>query len=180
MVISPCTSVAGSWAPDKCTEPGIRRNRITCPRNRCLAGDRIGLAGRVPAHRKALDPHHADSRARRECVITSRNCDYYLGGKDNYAVDRAAVEEALKVWPDMAFTARANRGFLGRAVRHLAGEAGIRQFLDIGTGIPTADNAQAIAPECRVVYVDYDRCKLGCAHGCCTSSMAIATSGVGS
>jgi hypothetical protein len=86
--------------------------------------------------------------------------DYLLGGKDNYAADRAAVEAALEFFPDMAFTARANRAFLGRAVRYLAGQAGIRQFLDIGTGIPTAGNthqvAQAIAPQARIVYVDYD------------------------
>ena len=86
--------------------------------------------------------------------------DYLLGGKDNYAADRAATEAWLKIDPGMAFAARANRAFLGRAVRYLAGEAGIRQFLDIGTGIPTAGNthqvAQAIAPESRVVYVDYD------------------------
>jgi len=90
----------------------------------------------------------------------ARMYDYLLGGKDHYAADREAAEQALKFWPEMAFTARANRAFLGRAVRYLAGEAGIRQFLDIGTGIPTAGNlhqvAQAIAPECRVVYVDYD------------------------
>jgi len=105
--------------------------------------------------------------------------DYLLGGKDNYAVDRAAVEEALKVWPDMAFTARANRAFLGRAVRYLAGEAGIRQFLDIGTGIPTAGNAhevaQAIAPECRVVYVDYDPVVLAHARALLDSHEAGAT-----
>ena len=86
--------------------------------------------------------------------------DYLLGGKDNYAADRAAAEEALKIWPDMAFAARANRGFLGRAVRYLSAEAGIRQFLDLGTGIPAAGSthqvAQALAPETRVVYVDYD------------------------
>jgi S-adenosyl methyltransferase len=109
----------------------------------------------------------------------ARMYDYLLGGKDNYAVDRAAVEEALKVWPDMAFTARANRAFLGRAVRYLAGEAGIRQFLDIGTGIPTAGNAhevaQAIAPECRVVYVDYDPVVLAHARALLDSHEAGAT-----
>jgi hypothetical protein len=98
----------------------------------------------------------------------ARMYDYVLGGKDNYAADRAAVEAWLKVNPYAAFTARANRAFLGRAVRYLAADAGIRQFLDIGTGIPTASNthevAQAIAPESRVVYVDYDRCKSCCAH----------------
>jgi SAM-dependent methyltransferase len=90
----------------------------------------------------------------------ARMYDYVLGGKDNYAADRAAVEAGLKVWPDMAFAMRANRAFLGRAVRYLAADAGMRQFLDIGTGIPTAGNTheivQAIAPQSRVVYVDYD------------------------
>src|SRR6202451_1414419 len=90
----------------------------------------------------------------------ARVYNYLLGGKDNYAADRAAMEETLKIYPERAFTAGANRAFLGRAVRFLAAEAGIRQFLDIGTGIPTAGNvhevAQAVAPESRVVYVDYD------------------------
>ncbi|MGH3253518.1 MAG: SAM-dependent methyltransferase [Trebonia sp.] len=98
----------------------------------------------------------------------ARMYDYALGGKENYAADRAAMDAALGVWPDLAFTARANRAFLGRVIRYLAADAGIRQFLDLGTGIPTAGNlheiAQAIAPESRVVYVDYDRCKSGCAH----------------
>jgi hypothetical protein len=90
----------------------------------------------------------------------ARVYDYLLGGKDNYASDRAATEAWLKIDPELPFTARANRAFLGRVVRYLTAEAGIRQFLDIGTGIPTAGNthqvAQAIAPETRVVYVDYD------------------------
>jgi hypothetical protein len=109
----------------------------------------------------------------------ARMYDYLLGGKDNYAADRAATEAALKVYPDWAFTARANRAFLGRAVRFLAGEAGIRQFLDIGTGIPTAGNthqvAQAIAPESRVVYVDYDPVVLAHAHALLTGGEAGAT-----
>ena len=90
----------------------------------------------------------------------ARVYNYLLGGKDNYAADRAAAAEGLKVYPQMAVAARANRAFLGRTVRFLAAEAGIRQFLDIGTGIPTAGNthevAQSTAPESRVVYVDYD------------------------
>jgi hypothetical protein len=98
----------------------------------------------------------------------ARIYDYLLGGKDNYTADRAAAEELMEIWPEMIFTARANRAFLGRAARFLAGEAGVRQFLDIGTGIPTAGNthqvAQAIAPETRVVYVDYDHCKSCCSH----------------
>jgi hypothetical protein len=109
----------------------------------------------------------------------ARIYDYLLGGKDNYAADREAAEAGLQVWPGMAFTAQANRAFLGRAVRYLAGEAGIRQFLDIGTGIPTAGNthqvAQAIAPETRVVYVDYDPVVLAHARALLTSSEAGAT-----
>ena len=109
----------------------------------------------------------------------ARMYDYLLGGKDNYASDREAVEQALKVWPDMPFTARANRAFLGRAVRYLTVEAGIRQFLDIGTGIPTAGNlhqvAQSVAPETRVVYVDYDPVVLAHARALLISSPEGAT-----
>ena len=109
----------------------------------------------------------------------ARMYDYYLGGKDNYAADRAAVDEHIKIYPDLVFTMRANRAFLGRAVRYLAGEAGIRQFLDIGTGIPTAGNlhevAQAIAPESRVVYVDYDPIVLAHARALLDSNEAGAT-----
>ncbi len=109
----------------------------------------------------------------------ARIYDYLLGGKDNYAADRAAVDAVLKVAPQMGFTARANRAFLGRVVRYLAGEAGIRQFLDIGTGIPTAGNthqvAQGVAPEARVVYVDYDPVVLAHARALLTGSEAGAT-----
>ena len=109
----------------------------------------------------------------------ARIYNYALGGKDNYAADRAAAEAVLKVNPEMAFTARANRAFLGRAVGYLAAEAGIRQFLDIGTGIPAAGNthevAQAAAPECRVVYVDYDPVVLAHARALLTSGEAGAT-----
>jgi hypothetical protein len=90
----------------------------------------------------------------------ARVYDYWLGGKDNFAVDRAAGDEAIKAFPAVVPSARANRAFLGRVVRFLAQEAGIRQFLDIGTGLPTADNthevAQSVVPESRVVYVDND------------------------
>jgi S-adenosyl methyltransferase len=109
----------------------------------------------------------------------ARVYDYLLGGKDNYAADRAAVDAVLEIYPDLAFTARANRAFLGRAVRYLAGEAGIRQFLDIGTGIPTAGSthevAQAIAPEARVVYVDYDPIVLAHARALLTGEESGAT-----
>jgi hypothetical protein len=90
----------------------------------------------------------------------ARVYDYWLGGKDNFAADRVAGDEALQAYPDLVSSVRANRAFLARGVRYLAAEAGIRQFLDIGTGIPTASNthevAQAVAPESRVVYVDND------------------------
>ncbi|MGH3278875.1 MAG: SAM-dependent methyltransferase [Trebonia sp.] len=109
----------------------------------------------------------------------ARMYDYLLGGKDNYASDRAATDAALEVWPDLAFGARANRAFLGRAARYLTGDAGLRQFLDIGTGIPTAGNthevAQAIAPETRVVYVDYDPVVLAHARALLDSSEEGAT-----
>ncbi|HUN35346.1 MAG TPA: SAM-dependent methyltransferase [Trebonia sp.] len=109
----------------------------------------------------------------------ARMYDYLLGGKDHYAADREAVEAWLKVDPSLATSCRANRAFLGRAVRFLAGEAGIRQFLDIGTGIPTSGNthevAQAIAPESRVVYVDYDPIVLAHARALLTSETGGAT-----
>ena len=89
----------------------------------------------------------------------ARIYDYWLGGKDNFAADRDAAELALKAYPDLAKAVQSNRAFLGRAVRFLVGE-GVRQFLDIGTGIPAADNthevAQQAAPDSRIVYVDND------------------------
>jgi len=90
----------------------------------------------------------------------ARVYDYWLGGKDNFAADREMGERTLAAYPNLVFSVRANRAFLARTVRFLAAEAGIRQFLDIGTGIPTANNthevAQRVAPECRIVYVDND------------------------
>jgi S-adenosyl methyltransferase len=109
----------------------------------------------------------------------ARIYDFLLGGKDNYAVDRVAAAEMLKAYPETELTARANRAFLGRAVRYLAAEAGIRQFLDIGTGIPTAGNthqvAQRIAPESKVAYVDYDPVVLAHARALLTSTGEGAT-----
>jgi len=90
----------------------------------------------------------------------ARVYDYWLGGKDNFEPDRIAAEEVIAVRPSIIRDIRANREFLGRAVRYLVTEAGVRQFLDIGTGIPSANNthevAQAVAPESRIVYVDND------------------------
>ena len=90
----------------------------------------------------------------------ARVYDAWLGGKDNFAADRAAAEAGQQAFPAVAESVRANRAFLARTVEYLAAEAGIRQFLDIGTGLPSADNthevAQAVATESRVVYVDND------------------------
>jgi S-adenosyl methyltransferase len=104
----------------------------------------------------------------------ARVYNYWLGGKDNYAADREAGNLAVKAFPDTVASVRANRAFLARAVRYLAGEAGIHQFLDIGTGLPSADNtheaAQSVVPECRVVYVDNDPIVLAHARALLTSS----------
>jgi S-adenosyl methyltransferase len=109
----------------------------------------------------------------------ARVYNYLLGGKDNFAADRAAGDAAIRAYPATVYAAQTNRAFLGRVVRFLAGEAGIRQFLDIGTGIPTANNthqvAQAVAPQSRVVYVDNDPVVLAHARALLTSSPAGAT-----
>jgi trans-aconitate methyltransferase len=105
----------------------------------------------------------------------ARIYDYWLGGKDNFTADREAAERAMAATPTIVPGVRANRRFLGRAVRYMA-EAGIRQFLDIGTGIPTANNthevAQAVAPDARVVYVDNDPIVLSHARALLTSTTA--------
>ncbi|MCM3920759.1 SAM-dependent methyltransferase [Frankia sp. AiPs1] len=103
---------------------------------------------RNPVDLKTDQPHSA------------RMYDYFLGGKDNFPADREAAEQSLAAFPNLRLVARENRAFLARTVRFLAGEVGIRQFLDIGTGIPTSPNlheiAQGIAPDARVVYADND------------------------
>jgi hypothetical protein len=110
---------------------------------------------------------------------TARIWNYWLGGKDNFPVDRAVGDQILEAFPAIVENARASRAFLARAVRYLAGEAGIRQFLDIGTGLPTANNthqvAQAVAPECRIVYVDNDPIVLTHARALLTSTPEGAT-----
>jgi O-methyltransferase involved in polyketide biosynthesis len=129
------------------------------------------LSGNGPPKLDTTVPHPA------------RMYDYWLGGKDNFAVDREAAE-----WSAAASaggmcrareTVRANRAFLGRAVRYLAGQAGIRQFLDIGTGLPAADNtheaAQGVAPQSRIVYVDNDPVVLSHARALLTSTPEGAT-----
>jgi hypothetical protein len=107
-------------------------------------------------------------------VSPARIYDYWLGGKDNFPVDRAAAEQVIEDFPGIIPGVRANRALLGRIVRYLAGEAGTRQFLDIGTGLPTKNNthevAQTVAPESRVVYVDNDPIVLVHARALLTSS----------
>ena len=91
---------------------------------------------------------------------SARVWNYWLGGKDNFQSDRAVGDQFAHLYPDITVVARSSRAFLKRAVTFLAAEVGIRQFLDIGTGMPTAENthqvAQAAAPESRIVYVDND------------------------
>ena len=105
---------------------------------------------------------------------SARIWNYWLGGKDNYAADREAGDKVAAMLPSIVAQARADRAFLGRAIRHLAGAEGIRQFLDIGTGLPTADNthevAQRVAPAARVVYVDNDPLVLAHARALLTST----------
>src|SRR5947209_10002671 len=87
----------------------------------------------------------AEPRLDTSVAHTARTWNYWLGGKDNFAADREVGEQILRFLPNMRITARADRAFLGRAVRYLAGEVGIRQFLDVGTGLPTADNTHEVA-----------------------------------
>ena len=104
----------------------------------------------------------------------ARVYNYWLGGKDNFAADREAAELFRESYPDIRVGVRTQRAFLGRAVQYLAGEAGIRQFLDIGTGLPSANNthgvAQQVAAESRIVYVDNDPIVLAHARALLTGS----------
>jgi hypothetical protein len=121
-----------------------------------------GITGREPVELRTDVPHPA------------RVYDYLLGGKDNFPADRAAAEEGMKGNPAGRVPPRENRAFLRRAVRYLAAEVGIRQFLDIGTGIPTSPNvhevAQGVAPDARIVYVDNDPIVLAHARALLTGS----------
>jgi SAM-dependent methyltransferase len=109
--------------------------------------------GNTPGSERLL-AHHAS------VAHVARVYDYLLGGKDNFAADRETAERAIRIDPDIVSTARANRAFLVRTTRYLTVQAGIRQFLDIGTGMPTNNNihevAQSTAPGSRIVYVDHD------------------------
>jgi len=110
---------------------------------------------------------------------SARVWNYWLGGKDNYPADWAAGDQFREIFPEIVDAARTSRAFLTRAVSYLAGEAGVRQFLDVGTGLPTADNthevAQRVAPESRIVYVDNDPLVLTHARALLTSTPQGAT-----
>ena len=135
-----------------------------------------------PGHQELLDgsdPDLGESLSFDTSVAhPARIYNYWLGGKDNYAADREAAEQAIAVTPDILPGVRANRAFLRRAVEFVTAH-GIRQFLDVGTGLPTADNthevAQQIAPESRIVYVDNDPIVLAHARALLTSTPQGAT-----
>ena len=128
---------------------------------------------------KGPNPVTQDQPGQRPQLDTSvasiaRIYDYWLGGKDNFKADRDAAEQMIQQYPDIVTGVRKNRAFLGRAVHYLAAEAGIRQFLDIGTGLPSSNNthevAQRAAPDARIVYVDNDPIVLSHAQALLTST----------
>ena len=131
-------------------------------------------SGPVPADAEGPPPDIDISVAH-----VARVYDYWLGGKTNFTPDQVAARAAMRAAPHVAEGVRGNRAFLARAVRYLVGQVGVRQFLDIGTGIPAADNthevAQDVAPECHVVYVDNDPIVLSHARALLTSERAGAT-----
>ena len=137
------------------------------------------MSGETEPAAGAQQPRASVPAGDRPAVDTSvahsaRVHDYWLGGKDNFAADRAAGDAVMEAYPGIVMSVRANRAFLSRVVRFLTAEAGIRQFLDIGTGIPASNNthevAQSVAPECRIVYVDYDPVVLSHARALLTSA----------
>jgi hypothetical protein len=140
---------------------------IRCPRGAPTVTDSWSNATQAPPELETNLPQSA------------RVWNYWLGGKDNFPADRAAGDQFREIFPEIVDAARAARGFLARAVGYLAGEAGVRQYLDVGTGIPTADNthevAQRVAPDSRIVYVDNDPIVLAHARALLTSTPQGAT-----
>ena len=128
----------------------------------------------LPAPARADDADRLPAEINTSVAHPARVYDYWLGGKDNFAADREAAQAAEAANPGIRADARANRAFLARVVRYLASECGVRQFLDIGTGLPmennTHDVAQAVAPAARIVYVDNDPIVLVHAQALLTSS----------
>jgi hypothetical protein len=127
-----------------------------------MTADRSGVSQQPPDKIDVTVPHSA------------RMWNYWLGGKDNYEIDRTVGDQVAQLYPGIRETARVSRAMQGRVISYLAGEAGVRQFLDIGTGLPTANNthqvAQRIAPESRIVYVDNDPLVLVHARALLTST----------
>jgi S-adenosyl methyltransferase len=127
----------------------------------------------TPASGQQTEPPEIDASV----PNSARIWNYWLGGKDHYPVDRRAGDAYRAIYPEIVDVARASRQFLARAVRYLAGEAQVRQFLDIGTGLPTFNNthdvAQRVAPDTRVVYVDNDPVVLAHARALLTSTRAV-------
>jgi hypothetical protein len=123
-----------------------------------------------PSPGQATEPPEIDT----EVPNSARIWNYWLGGKDHFPVDRRAGDDYRAIYPEIVDVARASRRFLTRAVRYLAGQAQVRQFLDIGTGLPTADNthevAQRVAPDAKVVYVDNDPVVLAHARALLTTT----------
>ncbi|MER6172053.1 SAM-dependent methyltransferase [Streptosporangium sp. NPDC001681] len=128
-------------------------------------------------------PHASDRRPATPIdsgvAHSARIWNYWLGGKDNYAIDREIGDQFVGIFPEIVDIARSSRAFLSRAVEYMAGEGGIRQFLDIGTGLPTVDNthqvAQRVAPDARIVYVDNDPMVLTHARALLTGTAEGAT-----
>ena len=145
-----------------------RRQPHATPRDFPVTDDNSAAPDRPPT--TGIDPTRPHS---------ARIWNYWLGGMDNFRIDRRVGDQFLAIFPGQADIARQSRAFLGRVVRYLAGEAGIRQFLDIGTGLPTADNthevAQRVAPQSRIVYVDNDPLVLAHARALLTSTPEGAT-----
>ena len=152
--------------------------------NRDNLGDSSGRAqpkaGEASRRRQQLGHlQPGTARGQHQRAPDGPDLNYWLDGKDNFPVDRQVGDQILEAFPAIVENARGSRAFLARAVQYLAGEAGIRQFLDIGTGLPTANNAhqvaQAVAPECRIVYVDNDPIVLTHARALLTSTPQGAT-----
>ena len=135
----------------------------------------MGTQDFFPDDPRLDDPFEIDTTV----AHPARRYNYFLGGSDNFEADRISGDAGLAAFPTVKISVMENRRFLRRAVTFLVKEAGIRQFLDIGTGIPTANNvhevAQSIAPECRVVYVDNDPIVLAHARRLITSTSEGAT-----
>jgi hypothetical protein len=133
----------------------------------------------MTAQERSGDGHRPEDLIRADVPHSARIYNYWLGGKDHFDIDRVIGEQVVQAEPEMVAMMRHNRAFLGRAVDHLVRERGVRQFLDIGTGLPVADNthevAQRAAPESRIVYVDNDPIVLVHARALLTSSPEGAT-----